>query len=190
MSDWLTTHPLALFAAITITVTVVSIVVRGIWKAARWVERMESKTSGANRFMEDTSKFMEEIRDEMRQIRSHINNVFVHLSQTVKRGSPVQLTEFGKEVAKSLQADEWASEVASSLAKKLEGKRPFEIDDYSRTYVVDELSNDAVWKTRIAGCAYEFGIEQAGVLAVMQVVLRDTVLRVLKEKEDGTYGTA
>lgn len=180
MDDWLT-NPVAVVAAIGLTLTLLGAIGGFIWKTARWVEKVDSQTSGLR-------ELAEEIRDNLREIRTHINDILGRLPppRTVQNGSPVQLTEFGREVAAKLQAGEWGSQIAPRLAKRLAGKQPFEIDDFTRTYVADELSPNSAWGVRIAECAYEFGIDQAGVRAVMQVVLRDEILRILESKESGT----
>ena len=185
MENLLTNHfaavVAAVVAAITITITVLGAAGGIIWKTGRWVGKVDSETSGVR-------EFAQEIRDNLREMRTHINDIFSRLPppRTVETGSPVRLSEFGRQVAAKLQADEWASQAAPTLAKDVAGKQPFEIDDFSRTYVADELLPDSAWKDRIAECSYEFGIDWVGVLAVMQVMLRDEILRVLKTKKSGT----
>ena len=177
MGDVLT-NPIAVVAAIGLIITVLGAAVGLIWKAARWVEKVDSQNDGFRDLAKD-------IRDNLQEIRTHINDILGRLPppRTVQSGSPVQLTDFGRQVAAELKADKWASQAAPPVAMRLVGKHPFEIDDFSRTYVDEKLSLDSTWSERIAACAYEFGIDQAGVRAVMHVVLRDEILRVLKDKE-------
>ena len=127
---------------------------------------------------------VEGIRGDVKEIRGQVNEVSVRVTQifdfflgkrTIAPGSPVQLTDFGREIAKKLRAEEWAAALAPTLLDKVAGMQPFEIDAYADSYSKKNLSDDM--KKSVAACAYEFGTTQDGVKSVLRVVLRDEILR-------------
>ena len=122
------------------------------------------------------SKFMEEIRDDIKKIFERLPPV------PVAGSSPLRLTDFGDRIAAWLKADAWAAGLAPELRSQLEGKAPFEIDRFSREHVREHLAPE--WRERVAACAYEFGTGTSGVLDVLQVVLRDELLKLLGHESD------
>ena len=168
MGDALT-NPVAVVAAIGLIITLLSAAGGLIWKAARWVQKVDSDTSGLR-------ELAEEVRDNLQLIHAGINDIVGRLSspQTVQSGSPIQLTEFGRKIAAKLQARQWAAELAPTQAGAVEGKRPFEIDEFSNNYV-KELSQE--WRDRVAECAYEFGVSEDSIRSVLRVVLRDELIK-------------
>ena len=89
-------------------------------------------------------------------------------------GSPLGLSDFGRQIADRLDVEVWAAGLAPAIAAEVKGKRPFEVDEFCQTYVQHRLHKD--WADRIGECAYELGIERYDVLSVMRVVLRDRLL--------------
>ena len=159
MAEWLNTPLIA---------TVVLAVIGAIWAAARWTGKVDGKLG-------DLTKAVDEIRADIKKI-------FQRLPDPVVAGtSPLQLTDFGEKIAKSIDAHTWALTLAPTVLPDVEGKRPFEIDTFSQSYVDTRL--DDQWKERVARCAYEFGIDRSGVLSVMQVVLREELLHLEKPHE-------
>ena len=78
-------------------------------------------------------------------------------------------------MADFMKAKPWASDLAPSLRAEVAGKRAFEVDEFRRSFVHLRLNDDL--KERVAACAYEFGVDRDDVLKVLQVVLRDELLR-------------
>lgn len=114
------------------------------------------------------SKFIEEIRGDIKKI-------FERLPATpvgVKSGSPLELTDFGRHMAAIMGAQEWADTLAPALQKNLAGKQAFEVDEFSRRYVHENMR----YNERVAKCMYETGAERDGALRVLHVVLRDALL--------------
>ena len=111
-----------------------------------------------------------------KEIREDIKKILLIIRTPVASGSPLQLTDFGEQISSKLEARNWAEILAPTLREEVEGKQPFEIDEFSNSYVEKKLDKDM--RARVAGCAYEFGIEHAGVHSVLRVVLRDQLLRI------------
>ena len=78
-------------------------------------------------------------------------------------------------MAAFLRAEEWAAGIAANAVREVVGKRPFEIEEFSRRYVASNL--DPKIEERVAACAYEFGTERDLVKPVLWVVLRDELMQ-------------
>ena len=115
----------------------------------------------------------------MKEIRDDIKKIFLRLpALAVSGNSPLHLTEFGKKIAESFRADYWAKELAPRLLSSVEGKEPFEIDDFCNSYVNDQL--DRITRIEVKKCAYDFGVASDSICSVLKVVLRDELLRIVK----------
>ena len=123
------------------------------------------------------------VKDFMAEIRDDIKGILKRLPahpRSVESGSPVRLTEFGQEIAATFKAKEWATEIAPSLEEKIKGNADFEVDQFSHDYVhetLEDLTLKAEARNRVGAVAYQFGVERPVVLVVLQVVLRDELLR-------------
>ena len=119
----------------------------------------------------------------MAEIRADIKRIFERLPAVpagVKTGSPLTLTDFGEKMSASMNAATWAAELAPTLREALVGKRAFEIDAFSRTYVYEHMKHDE----RVAKCMYEMGVERDNALRVLAVVLRDQLMATLGVSPD------
>ncbi len=160
MADWLST-PLIVTASLAVIFAVVKVI--------RWTATVDL---GLDRF----SGFAKEVRDDIKEVRDDIKQIFLRLPPvSVVGSSPLQLTDFGERMADFMNAKPWASDLAPSLRAEVAGKRAFEVDEFSRNYVQRDLSDDL--KERVAACAYEFGVDRDNALKVLQVVLRNELLR-------------
>ena len=137
-----------------------------IWKVGQWM-------GGMNEHVGTVKDFMQEIRADIKQI-------FVRLPQVrVASGSPVVLTDFGREIAKHIDAETWVSDTAPDLLDDVKGKEDYETDAYCEFYVNNHLDQDML--LRVAAAAYTMGTKQDGVRAVLRVVLRDALLGLMEE---------
>ena len=119
--------------------------------------------------------FMTEIRADIKSILERVRPV------TVAAGSPLQLTGFGKTIAESFGAEDWARESVSSVAtpNEMVVKEPYQIDELCNEYVQNKIASEEY--NRVQGCAYKHGIEPNDVLQVLRVVLRDQILNSLQD---------
>ncbi len=153
MADWLNT-PLIVTASLAVIIAAVKVI--------RWTATVDLRL---DRF----TAFAKEVRDDIKQI-------FLRLPPVpVVSSSPLHLTDFGARMADFMKAKPWASDLAPSLRAEVAGKRAFEVDEVSRSFVQMRLNDDL--KERVAACAYEFGVDRDDVLRVLQVVLREELLR-------------
>lgn len=160
MADWLST-PLIVTASLAVILAAV--------KFIRWTATVDSK-------LEQFSDFAKEVRQDLREVRQDLKQIFLRLPPPPVAGdSPLQLTDFGRKMADFMKVKSWTADVAPALRDEVVGKRPFEVDEFSRSYVQGRLQDDM--KESVAACAYEFGVERDAVLKVLQVALRNELLR-------------
>lgn len=153
---------------VLVVLAVLTTAVGGTWKWSKWVHKVNDETGR-------WPALVGEIRKDIGEIRADIKKIFLGLPpQPVASGSPLRLTEFGEELAKSLNAKLWAAELAPTLLSGIEGFKPFQVDEFSAKYVQEDLSKGM--EERVSACAYEAGIKREGVLDVLRVVLRDELL--------------
>ena len=160
MSEWFDT-PQVIVASVAL-LSLVGGFIYLLWRVARWTGSVDNKLSS--------------LTENVREIRADIKRLFSALPPLPVAGSsPLRLTEFGEEIAASMNAKEWASGLKPELLPEVEGKEPFEVDEFCRDYVQKRLPDE--WRRKIAECAYEFGIDKDGVEKVLTVVLREELLQ-------------
>ncbi|MCY4633237.1 MAG: hypothetical protein OXG04_01800 [Acidobacteria bacterium] len=164
MPEWL---------SITIVLALGGILVR----IGMWIQKIDGRLGA----LETIKTSFENFKDGMLEFKGEVLARLPPAS--VSSGSPMRLTALGQQISKKLQLTEWAAELASDLALEVEDKRPFELDEFSDDYVHAEL--DDSWKARIAECAYDFGIREDSVLAVLKIVLRDALIDLRPKKDKG-----
>ena len=135
-------------------------VLTAIWGMARWTGKVDSG--------------IEALKDGQKEIRNDVKTILGRLpSKVLESGSPIKLTKLGRDIAGDIDAEAWASETAVRLEAEVEGKRDFEIDQFSIEYARARL--DDQWRDRISSCAYRFGLDPSEVEAVLGVMLRDAL---------------
>lgn len=167
MADWLST-PLIVTTSLAVILAAV--------KFIRWTATVDSKLEQFSEFAKEVRQDIRELRQDVKELRRDVAQIFLRLPPPPVAGdSPLQLTDFGERMADFMKVKSWASDLAPSLRADVAGKRPFEVDDFSRSFVQGRLQDDL--KESVAACAYEFGVERDAVLKVLQVVLRNELLR-------------
>ena len=89
-------------------------------------------------------------------------------------GSPMRLTEFGKEIDELLEADDWITKKADELRPKTAGLELFEIDQLSQDHTLGELETEL--KRKVDRAAYTRGCSTLAVQEVLRIRLRDALL--------------
>lgn len=135
-----------------------------VFKIGRWVGSIDSDR-------DKFRAFMQEVRDDIKKILGRLPPV------PVAGGSPIQLTDLGRDISKKLQAREWAEKTAAVLGERVKGKPPYEIQDICYDYVKNEFSPTGEQDAKIRMCAYENALDRDKVLDVLAVELRDVLLR-------------
>ena len=122
----------------------------------------------------------------VQKLEKQIGNIYDYLlsTKTTERGSPIRLTEFGREIAEDLNIYEWAEKNAYPLWDTVEDMEDYEIHDFCFDFI-DELSSDnTTWENFVRRIAYDRGIKKQDIYDVYAVVLRDEILNKRGEGTD------
>lgn len=142
-----------------------------LWRIARWTHKTDQG-------LKDLPKAVRRIQKDLAAVRKRVEKLFSEMPrQPVASNSPMQLTEFGEEISKSLKAEDWAAATRNGLFDEVDGMEPYEVDEFCAKYVKERLNEE--WRKRIAACAYQFGIEREGIESVLRVVLRNKLLSLM-----------
>ena len=149
--------------------TFLMLTLRRCYASLRWFWSVD-------RDLGDLKDAVEKITSEISVIHEDIKKILSRLGQeVVEPGSPLKLTDYGQEVANSIAANPWAISVAETLMVDVSGLLPHEIDAFCIGYVQKQLGEPM--RETVARYAYEHGVESDDVKRVLQVVLRDELLR-------------
>ena len=158
MPDWLTGTVVAVVTVALIT---------GLIKLARWTGGVDEK--------------FKKLEDFMSEIRTDIKSIFQKFPPPIAaEQSPMRLTKYGEELSEKLHAQAWAVQIAPSLRDQIVGKKPFEIHNFCKEFVQDisVATHPGVFEQ-----SYENGITDEDMKIVLEIVLRDVLL---KEKNNET----
>ena len=117
---------------------------------------------------EDAHKKLDEVLHRLERLHTQTTS-----------GRPTRLTEIGEQIATSIgNLDSWAATLTDRLRNRWQKAEAWKIDDICRKYTRTQL--DPAARRQVTKTAYEFGIEENSVEDVLQVVLRE---HMLKERE-------
>ena len=127
----------------------------------------------------------------MGEIRSDIKKIFQALpAPTATGANPLQLTEFGEQIAKRIGAWEWAASEAritlesDKLPQPLKRLQPFQVEAFCESYIEQNSGRDGVIRDKLNEAIYEFGLNRERALPVLRIPLRQTLLEI-KSKLQG-----
>ena len=146
-------------------------VVTALVRIGMWV-------GGANEHKSTVSKFMSDIREDITEIREDIKKLLRRTpTVAVSSGSPLGLTDVGKTVAAELDASSWAKQTAEGLRDRAGGEPPYEIQELCFDYVrSDVFQPPEDFSVAMKTSAYDHGIDEDQVRAVLAIVLRDVLV--------------
>lgn len=120
---------------------------------------------------------MRTMRQDMGAMRQDVQQLYHRLSEpTIAKNSPRRLSELGEQIAEDLGVAKWARQTAEQMRQRVIGKRPYEIQEICFTYIYNEYQPDPEFDIAIREAAYEHGIDDRSVLAVLVIALRDEFL--------------
>ena len=159
-----------------VVIAIVGIALAGaFWKLAVWYGSVNSDR-------EVFKTFMVEVRDDLKAIRDDVNRIFRILPRPVAESqSPIQLTDFGKTISRSMSAADWARSQSSSLLERAKNKEEFEVFEICGEHVSNMFDNNAEFKKKILAAAYDHGIESERIKRVCQIELRNQLLLVIRQ---------
>ena len=175
MSQWLETPAGVLGILGSVVVIVTALLKLGAWKG---------RVDG---IIDEVKGLRNDIRD---QIRKELQWWFANAvsKRTIEAQSPTRLNDLGKDIARDLNAEDWAKALAGTLqtdAAAREVDEAYEADILAFDVIYGELTDrDQDMSARVSKCAYRRGLSRDDVLAVLQVVLRDALITRLELDED------
>lgn len=133
---------------------------------------------GVNEHRRVVTGFMADMRADINEIREDIKKLLRRSgSAAVDSDSPLRLTEVGDAIAAKLDATSWAQRTAARVGDRVEGKRPYEIQEFCLEYVdSEEFRPSEEFTVAIRTCAYDHGLDEDQVRFVLAIVLRDELL--------------
>ena len=142
--------------------TVVIVICKALYSWGKWVQSVNE----AKRTLDG---FVVEIRKDIKELLGQ-------LAGTVARGSPLRLTDLGMTGSDGVEARRWAERIAKGLYPRVQGKQPYQVQEFCFDYVNEEYKPDPELDAKIGACAYDQGISRERVLEVLVVELRDKLL--------------
>ncbi|MCY4369833.1 MAG: hypothetical protein OXF41_10575 [bacterium] len=133
----------------------------------KWLIRIGSM----NEHKRTVTGFTVEIRDDIKKIMRRLP------AEPVGMTSPLALTDYGKKLSAKLDAVMWAKQEADSLRDQDTGTEPFEIEEFSFEHVRRTYPQIRDLSITIRTAVYEHGINRDHVYSVLEVVLRDELIR-------------
>ena len=104
------------------------------------------------------------------------------IADTIRRGSPLTLTDLGEKVSKRISAPEHAQEVSVSLRDRARGKTSYEIQQMCLDYVLEEYKPSEEVTKAIQQCAYDLGTNIVAVRQVIAILARDKILETMSRE--------
>lgn len=146
-------------------------VVTALIRVGMWV-------GSVNEYKRVVTGFMAQIREDIKEIREDIKKMLRRSgSAAVTSDSPLRLTELGNAIAAELDATSWAQQTAACVRDQVEGKRPYEIQEFCLGYLdSEEFRPSDEFTIAIRTCAYDHGLDEDQVRFVLAIVLRDDLL--------------
>lgn len=112
----------------------------------------------------------------VQEIKVKLDRVLSRSPQLAQPGSPIQLTEKGREAAEGMHADIWAAPHVNALLEKSKGRKEHAIYALCLTYVLDGRD---IWPENADEVAYEHGVLVEALATVLAITLRDKLLKQL-----------
>ena len=139
-------------------------VVTALIRAGMWI-------GAVNEHKHVVTDFMAEIREDIKKLLRRSGTA------AVTSDSPLRLTERGDAIAAELDATSWAQQTAPCVRDQVEGKRPYEIQEFCLEYLdSEEFRPSDEFTVAIRTCAYDHGLDEDQVRFVLAIVLRDELL--------------
>lgn len=153
---------------------IIMLIVR-IESRGRWKGEMDAHKAEMTEHKATVAKFMDDIRNRLIEVFDRLPPV------AVAGGSPLRLTKLGETITEELDASEWITKVAAELRGDVEGRRPYDVQEFCGEYIHEVFRPDVEQDEKIKACAYNHGLTDSQVLDVLVILLRDELLSMPRE---------
>ena len=124
--DWWRIVLIAGITALGVGLTYITVVFNiGSWKGSTDT-KLDHLTGEAEKDRATMKEFMAEIRADVKKIFQKLP------SMPIAGQNPAQLTDFGKQISRTIKAEEWAAAVAPELKEKVAGLPKYQIEAFCR----------------------------------------------------------
>lgn len=164
------------WAALGAVVALFSVIVTWAIGGAKLFLRLGAWTEKFQNLEKTTNTLEKSIED----IRSTVHQILLTLArrETVQSGSPLTLTDTGRDISTELGAQAWAEEIAQGQKGKFVAPTPYEIQEFCFNYVTSHNFNAPVeLMSKMQNSAYRHGVSLQGVYNVLAIELRDKLLK-------------
>ena len=135
----------------------------------RWASNVDADRK---RFDADGKRFKAFMRRVDRRIKSILDRL---PSPLATGGSPITLTELGRQIALAIEAGAWADELLPLIRLRAKGKEPFEVHQLCADFVED-LEYTPEQQRLLGRVAFEHGLHASQLPEVLIIILRDKLL--------------
>lgn len=162
-----------LFSNPIIYIVAILLIGGAIWKIASWAAKVDRGEA-------DFRDFVKEIKADIKEIQGQIREIFKRLPPVEITGlSPLGLTDFGRDISKSVGGVAWATRTAPSLKNRVKDLEAFEIQQFCFDHTAASDTFDDEMNRAIEKSAYEVGAKREQVLRVLAIELRDKLLELV-----------
>ncbi len=137
-----------------------------IWKLIGWYNNVNSDREYFHKTLDKLTEKIDRIYERLLTLTS----------KTIGTGSPLTLTELGKEVAEDINAKEISDAVFNRVVKETEDYSAYDIQNKCFDFVRKHWEVPSNIDHQIKESAFKRGITKQDVLDVIAIVLRDQIL--------------
>lgn len=156
-------------------ITTISLFCVAAWKLSSWKHKLDD--------LEPLRKHVGGIISMMEKINEiHSSMIARHGKPLAESQSPISLTDYGKDIAKQINANDLVNKYANDLYNNMTGLNAYQIQEYCFDFSENKLlgkleENDKVYFNKISDVAYENGIAVENIMKmVVGIALRDKIL--------------
>ena len=163
-------------------VAAISAVVTALILVGKWIGKREGFEQNANQIFANIVKTLDEVRADIKKI-------FREMPRKVSaQESPLRLTDFGKSISDSLEAQQWAKGTAEQVKQEVDGFTAYAIQEWAYRFVKqeDRLPSTDMPQEKMEITAFNHGVGLQQVHEVLALELRDELLNLhgLEAPED------
>ena len=151
-------------------------------KFVRWTSRVDTRLDGVDKRLDGVDKRLDTLTDTVQKgfanVRAEIASICGQTpASTLARGSPIRLSDLGKQVSERINAKALAQTLVPALRDQADDKSSaYDVQELCFAYVKEEWPIPAETDIEIRSCAFENGLKRDQVLDVVAVELRDLLL--------------
>ncbi len=169
--DWTSVVTVIILAIATVTAVRLSIKSKKSDRS-KWEAYVGARLDRLEKSLDRMELKLDKIGDKIFSIFSHVPR------KVIGSESPHPLTDFGREIARKLNADHFAGKLAEVTKDEVKGKEPYDIQEFSFSYVQNDDHYSDEDRQIIRNVAYEKGVSENQVREVIGIELRDKLLEI------------